>query len=154
MLGDKGLTHLIAYFEGLRTNRRPQPDQHLICRHCQLIQGGFKYPSSQTAPAGMGCGNAGTSAIAEQHWQAVGGHHRTGNAWRGGPTGIGADHYARIGVSQHSLYKWIKAFSAPAAEQQAQLSQTEEMRRLKAEVKRLTEERDILKKAAAYFAKG
>jgi len=29
-----------------------------------------------------------------------------------------------------------------------------EVRRLKAEVKRLTEERDILKKAAAYFAKG
>ena len=29
-----------------------------------------------------------------------------------------------------------------------------EGRRLKAEIKRLTEERDILKKAAAYFAKG
>lgn len=28
------------------------------------------------------------------------------------------------------------------------------VRRLKAEVKRLTEERDILKKSAAYFAKG
>ncbi len=32
-------------------------------------------------------------------------------------------------------------------------SQTEEVRRLKAELKRVTEERDILKKAAAYFAK-
>ena len=32
---------------------------------------------------------------------------------------------ARIGVSQHSLYKWIKAYSAPATERQAQLSQTE-----------------------------
>ena len=31
--------------------------------------------------------------------------------------------------------------------------QTEELRRLKAELKRVTEERDILKKAAAYFAK-
>jgi transposase len=29
-----------------------------------------------------------------------------------------------------------------------------EVRRLKAELKRVTEERDILKKAAAYFAKG
>ena len=34
-----------------------------------------------------------------------------------------------------------------------QLSQTEELRRLKADLKRVTEERDILKKAAAYFAK-
>ena len=64
-----------------------------------------------------------------------------------------ADVSARIGVSQHSLYKWIKAYSAPKAEQQAQVSQTEELRRLKAELRRVTEERDILKKAAAYFAK-
>jgi transposase len=63
------------------------------------------------------------------------------------------DASARIGVSQHSLYKWIKAYSAPAAEQQARASQTEELRRLKAELWRVTEERDILKKAAAYFAK-
>ena len=34
-----------------------------------------------------------------------------------------------------------------------QQSQAEELRRLKAELKRVTEERDILKKAAAYFAK-
>ena len=60
---------------------------------------------------------------------------------------------ARIGVSQHSLYKWIKAYSAPTAERQAHASQTEELRRLKAELRRVTEERDILKKAAAYFAK-
>jgi len=64
-----------------------------------------------------------------------------------------ADVSARIGVSQHSLYKWIKAYSAPKAERQAQVSQTEELRRLKAELRRVTEERDILKKAAAYFAK-
>jgi transposase len=32
-------------------------------------------------------------------------------------------------------------------------SQSAEIRRLKAELKRVTEERDILKKAAAYFAK-
>ncbi|AVP56508.1 IS3 family transposase [Pulveribacter suum] len=57
-----------------------------------------------------------------------------------------ADVSARIGVSQHSLYKWIKAYSAPAAERQAQVSQTEEMRRLKAELRRVTEERDIPKK--------
>ncbi len=32
-----------------------------------------------------------------------------------------ADASARIGVSQHSLYKWIKAYTAPKAEQQAQV---------------------------------
>ena len=40
-----------------------------------------------------------------------------------------------------------------AAERQAQVVQSEEVRRLKAELRRVTEERDILKKAAAYFAK-
>ncbi|HBO4397763.1 IS3 family transposase [Achromobacter xylosoxidans] len=57
-----------------------------------------------------------------------------------------ADVSARIGVSQHSLYKWIKAYSVPAAQRQAQVSQTEELRRLKAELRRVTEERDIPKK--------
>ncbi|KMJ47467.1 transposase, partial [Vogesella sp. EB] len=40
-----------------------------------------------------------------------------------------------------------RAKPAESADQQA------EIRRLKAELKRMTEERDILKKAAAYFAK-
>ncbi|QPF72619.1 IS3 family transposase [Roseateles sp. DAIF2] len=57
-----------------------------------------------------------------------------------------ADVSARIGVSQHSLYKWIKVYSAPGAERQAQVSQAEELRRLKAELRRVTEERDIPKK--------
>ena len=64
-----------------------------------------------------------------------------------------ADVSARLGVSQHSIYQWIKAQHTPVRERQAQVSQTEELRRLKAELKRVTEERDILKKAAAYFAK-
>lgn len=64
-----------------------------------------------------------------------------------------ADVSARLGVSQHSLYQWIKAQRMPADDRQAQASQTDELRRLKAELKRVTEERDILKKAAAYFAK-
>ncbi|KKY06615.1 transposase, partial [Xanthomonas phaseoli pv. phaseoli] len=36
----------------------------------------------------------------------------------------------------------------------AEVDQSAEVRRLKAELRRVTEERDILKKAAAYFAKG
>ena len=37
-----------------------------------------------------------------------------------------ADVSARIGVSQHSLYKWIKTYAVPAPERQLQTSQTEE----------------------------
>lgn len=59
----------------------------------------------------------------------------------------------RIDVSQHSLYAWIKQYGLPAETRQEQQSQSAEIRRLKAELKRVTEERDILKKAAAYFAK-
>jgi len=65
----------------------------------------------------------------------------------------GTDVSTRIGVSQHSLCKWIKAYAVPAPERLMQTPQTEELRRLKAELKRVTEERDILKKAAAYFAR-
>lgn len=42
-----------------------------------------------------------------------------------------ADVSTRIGASQHSLYKPIKAYSAPAAERHAQVSQAEELRRPK-----------------------
>ncbi len=64
-----------------------------------------------------------------------------------------ADVSARLGVSQHSLYKWIKEQQLPCGQHKEQFPQTEELRRLKAELKRVSEERDILKKAAAYFAK-
>ena len=64
-----------------------------------------------------------------------------------------ADVANRIGVSQHSLYEWIKKFSVPEPQRIEAEGQSAEIRRLKAELKRVTEERDILKKAAAYFAK-
>ena len=60
---------------------------------------------------------------------------------------------ARLGVSSHSLYQWVNLYSAPPVERQKADDQQAEMKRLKAELKRVTEERDILKKAAAYFAK-
>ncbi|NVM75178.1 transposase [Duganella sp. SG902] len=59
----------------------------------------------------------------------------------------------RLGVSVHSMYAWIKRYGVPDSERKANDAQAEEMRRLKAELKRVTEERDILRKAAAYFAK-
>ena len=59
-----------------------------------------------------------------------------------------ADVSRRLGVSSHSLYKWVRQQQVPAAQRSQQLSQSEELRRLKTELKRVTEERDILKKAA------
>ena len=60
---------------------------------------------------------------------------------------------ARLGVSVHSLYAWIKRYTKPQEQCVQEDDQSAELRRLRAELKRLTEERDILKKAAAYFAK-
>ncbi|HKM36417.1 MAG TPA: transposase [Thiopseudomonas sp.] len=61
----------------------------------------------------------------------------------------------RLGVSDHSLYNWLKQHKQatnpdPVVTQQHDLAA--ENARLKAELKRAEEERDILKKAAAYFA--
>ena len=58
----------------------------------------------------------------------------------------------RLGVSAHSLYKWMKLY-ALSASKAASVDHEAENRRLKRELARMTEERDILKKAAAYFAK-
>lgn len=58
----------------------------------------------------------------------------------------------RLGVTSHSLYQWKKKFGPDSASHQAQSDAEAEIRRLKKELKRVTDERDILKKAAAYFA--
>lgn len=52
-------------------------------------------------------------------------------------------------MSTHSLYAWKKQFAEPAEGD----DKDAEIRRLKRELLRVTEERDILKKATAYFAK-
>jgi transposase len=59
----------------------------------------------------------------------------------------------RLGVTTHSLYAWLKKYGPQAPEHQAKADDQAEIRRLEKELKRVTEERDILKKAAAYFAK-
>ncbi|MEJ2020259.1 MAG: IS3 family transposase, partial [Maritimibacter sp.] len=51
----------------------------------------------------------------------------------------------RLGVSTHSLYKWIKLFGDPASKNPG-VDHEAENRRLKRELARVTEERDILKK--------
>ena len=59
----------------------------------------------------------------------------------------------RVGVSQHSLYKWVRAARPKHAEADELAATKLELQKLKAALRRAEEERDILKKAAAYFAK-
>jgi transposase len=63
-----------------------------------------------------------------------------------------ADVAGRLGMTTHSLYAWIKKFGPNSAEHNAMTDDLAEIRRLKKELKRATEERDLLKKAAVYFA--
>lgn len=60
---------------------------------------------------------------------------------------------ARLGINKHSLYDWVRRQAATGTPGSAEANDPAELRRLRAELKRVTEERDILKKAAAYFAK-
>jgi transposase len=62
-----------------------------------------------------------------------------------------------LGVSEQALRGWIKRAAVDAGRgQPGELTtvEREELRRLRREVKVLEQERDILRKAAAYFAKG
>jgi len=59
---------------------------------------------------------------------------------------------SRLGVTTHSLYAWKKKYGPESAQHQAKSGDEAEIRRLKKELKRVTEERDLLKKAAVYFA--
>jgi len=56
----------------------------------------------------------------------------------------------RLGVSKHSLYAWKRKFAKTAS---GETEKDAEIRRLKRELARVSEERDILKKATAYFAR-
>jgi transposase len=62
---------------------------------------------------------------------------------------------ARLGVSSHSLYKWVKEVVPSKDEKQAAelIEAKGEILRLRAQMRRLEEERDLLKKAARYFAR-
>lgn len=56
----------------------------------------------------------------------------------------------RLGVSKHSLYAWKRKF---AKSDPSETEKDAEIRRLKRELARVSEERDILKKVTAYFAR-
>jgi transposase len=63
---------------------------------------------------------------------------------------------ADLGVSSEALRHWLRQAEADAGRgQPAELTTDEraELRRLRREVKMLQQEREILRKAAAYFAK-
>lgn len=59
----------------------------------------------------------------------------------------------RLGISTKSLYTWKALFSQPVTVRNSEVDLAAELRRLKKELVRVTEERDILKKAATYFAR-
>jgi len=59
----------------------------------------------------------------------------------------------RLGVTSKSLYDWTKRYGDNSEQYQSAKQLEEENRRLKTDLRRVTEERDILKKAARYFAK-
>lgn len=62
-----------------------------------------------------------------------------------------------LGIRRNQLYKWQREFQTRGAGafpgSGARKERTTEVARLKRELARMTEERDILKKAATYFAK-
>lgn len=59
----------------------------------------------------------------------------------------------RLGVSTKSLYSWKAQFSKSPRVRAEGLDQAAEIKRLKRELARVTEERNILKKATAYFVR-
>ncbi len=60
----------------------------------------------------------------------------------------------RLGIHPDSLRNWIKRLESPQAIEKHKIldSSNAEIKKLQKELKRVTEERDILKKAAVYFA--
>lgn len=64
--------------------------------------------------------------------------------------GIRIAHFIRL---LDGCCQWMKRFGTPPAERKASDKQQAEIRRFKAALKRVSEQRDIPKKAATYFAK-
>ena len=63
----------------------------------------------------------------------------------------------RLAVNQTNVSRWVREYhreNEPSADNQASRSELEsELKRLRKEIQRLQMEREILKKAAAFFAK-
>ena len=68
-----------------------------------------------------------------------------------------SDVAAMVGVTSWTIYSWLRAAGVPKPsdkkQQTVEVDLAKENAALRSQIKRLEEERDILKKAAAYFAK-
>lgn len=59
-----------------------------------------------------------------------------------------------LGLTRTTLYNWVDKYSRPKeSTMRTDEHLYDELKRLKKELARVTQERDLLKKAAAYFAK-
>lgn len=58
----------------------------------------------------------------------------------------------RLGVTSSSLYNWIKSHGPDNEEHKQSRDQTDRIKQLEKELKRVTMERDILKEATVFFA--
>jgi transposase len=61
-----------------------------------------------------------------------------------------------LGINENTLHTWISKYTRPLSDDKTIRTDQhlyDELKRLKQENARLKEERDLLKKAAAYFAK-
>lgn len=58
-----------------------------------------------------------------------------------------------LDINDNLLYKWRKEFEAQSSGNSLNLSEREELKRLRKEIIQLKMEKEILKKASAYFAK-
>jgi len=58
----------------------------------------------------------------------------------------------RLGISSKTLYNWVKIFLQPPKKRYQQEDMHAEIAKLKKQLKRAEQERDILKEAARFFA--
>jgi transposase len=58
-----------------------------------------------------------------------------------------------LGISDSVLYEWVKKFGTSSGGSRVSPDEHEELVRLRRELRIVKEERDILKKATAFFAK-
>lgn len=57
-----------------------------------------------------------------------------------------------LGINVNTMNTWIRQYSKPKGVGMREINNLDEITRLKKELARVTQERDLLKKAAAYFA--
>jgi transposase len=62
-----------------------------------------------------------------------------------------------LGIKENTMYNWMRLYSRPKVGNQPDREMNhpfDEIKKLKRELAQVRQERDILKKATAYFAKG